>query len=72
MKLTQNIGQLDRVLRIGISMALIYISLIDTEFVADPLSSGILAFFGLLNLFVALVRLCPLYTLTGINTCKLN
>jgi len=72
MKFEQNIGQLDQVLRIGISSALIYISLIDTEFVADPLSSGILAFIGLGNLFVALVRMCPLYTLTGLNTCKLR
>ncbi|GMQ89144.1 MAG: DUF2892 domain-containing protein [Gammaproteobacteria bacterium] len=71
MKLFQNIGQLDRILRIGISSVLIYISLIDTEFVADPLSSGILAFFGIVNLLVALIRICPLYTLVGINTCKL-
>jgi len=71
MKLVQNIGQLDRILRIGISSILIYISLIDIEFVADPLSSGILAFIGLGNLLVALIRICPLYTLVGINTCKL-
>lgn len=72
MKLVQNIGLLDRILRIGISSALIYISLIDTEFIADPLSSGILAFIGIGNLFVALARICPLYTLTGINTRKLS
>ncbi len=72
MKLEQNIGKLDRILRIGISSVLIYISLIDTEFIADPVSSGVLAFFGLANLFVALIRICPLYTLAGINTCKLN
>ncbi len=72
MKFKQNIGQLDSILRIGISSVLIYISLIDTAFVADPLSSGILAFAGLGNLLVALIRICPLYTLTGINTCKLS
>jgi len=72
MKFEQNIGKLDRILRIGISSALIYISLIDTAFIADPLSSGILAFIGLANLFVALVGFCPLYTVTNINTRKLS
>ncbi|MFQ5644850.1 MAG: DUF2892 domain-containing protein [Thiogranum sp.] len=72
MKLEQNIGKMDRVLRIGISSLLIYISLIDTEFISDPLSSGILAFLGLGNLFIALIRFCPLYALAGINTCKLS
>jgi len=72
MKFEQNIGLLDRILRIGISSILVYISLIDTEFIADPLSSGILAFIGLANLFVALAGFCPLYTVTGINTRKLS
>jgi len=72
MKFEQNIGKLDRILRIGISSALIYISLIDTDFIADPLSSGILAFIGLANLFVALAGFCPLYTVASINTRKLS
>ncbi len=72
MKFIHNIGRLDRVLRIGISAILIYVSLIDTDFIADPLSSGILAIFAIGNLIVATVRVCPLYTLVGINTCKLT
>jgi hypothetical protein len=72
MKFEQNIGKLDRILRIGISSALIYISLIDTAFIADPLSSGILALIGLVNMFVAMAGFCPLYTVTGINTRKLS
>ncbi len=72
MKYMHNIGTLDRILRIGISAILIYVSLIDTNFIADSLSSGILAVFAIGNLIVATVRICPLYTLVGINTCKLN
>ena len=72
MKYIRNIGTLDRVLRIGISAILIYISLIDTRFIADPISSGILAIFAIGNLIVAILRICPLSTLVGINTCKLN
>jgi len=72
MKIVRNVGNLDQVLRLGISAILFYISLVDTEFVADPLSSGILAFIAVGNLVVATVRFCPLYTLVGINTKKLN
>ncbi|HFD81568.1 MAG TPA: DUF2892 domain-containing protein [Gammaproteobacteria bacterium] len=72
MKLERNIGRLDQALRIGISAVLIYISLIDTSIIEDPMSSGILAFVGIGNLLVALVRICPLYTVAGINTCRLS
>ncbi|WJW75914.1 DUF2892 domain-containing protein [Thiohalobacter sp. IOR34] len=72
MKLKKNIGPMDQILRIGISSFLIYITLIDTTFIADPVSSGLFAFLGVGNLIVALIRFCPLYALVGINTCRLS
>lgn len=72
MKLAKNIGILDMILRIGISAFLGYISLIDTKFVADPISSGVFAVLGLANLIVAVIRYCPLYARIGLNTCKLG
>ena len=72
MKLERNVGRLDQLLRIGIGAVLIYISLIDTSLIEDPLSSGILAFIGIGNLVVGLIRICPLYPLVGINTCRLS
>jgi hypothetical protein len=64
-----NVGRLDQFLRICISVALIYIGFIDENIIHDPLSSNIIGTVGVLFLIVALVRFCPLYTLTGINTC---
>jgi len=64
-----NVGRLDQILRIGISLTLIYIGFVDQEFIPDSLSSNIIGIIGILNLIVAIVRFCPLYVVTGINTC---
>ncbi len=64
-----NVGRLDQFLRISVSLILIYIGFIDKNTIHDPLSANILGAIGILFLVVALVRFCPLYILTGINTC---
>ena len=64
-----NVGRLDQILRIGISLILIYVGLIDETFINDPLSSNIIGIIGILNLVVATVRFCPLYIVASINTC---
>jgi Inner membrane protein YgaP-like, transmembrane domain len=66
--IVKNIGRFDQILRIGISLSLIYIGLIDEQIIPDPLSSYIIGGIGVLNLIIALVRFCPLYVATGINT----
>lgn len=66
----KNVGRLDQILRIGISLFLIYIGFINETFINDSLSSNIFGIIGVLNLIVALTRLCPLYIVTGINTCQ--
>lgn len=65
----KNIGRLDQVLRMGISLILIYIGFIDEAFISDSLSSNIIGGGGVVFFVVALVRTCPLYAITGINTC---
>jgi len=65
----KNIGRLDQLLRMGISLVLIFIGFIDETLISDSLSSNIIGGIGVLFFGVALVRSCPLYTLTGINTC---
>lgn len=64
-----NVGRLDQMLRISVSLIFIYLGFIDEKIIHDPLSSNILGIIGILFLIVALIRFCPLYTLTGINTC---
>ncbi len=72
MRFERNIGILDMVLRIGISAFAIYVGFIDTEIIADDLSSMVIGAIGAINLVAALLRYCPFYAMTGINTCKLD
>ena len=65
----KNIGRLDQLLRLITSFALLYISIIDTTIISDKISSMIIAGIGIINLIVALIRFCPLYHVTDINTC---
>jgi len=67
-RMVKNIGRFDQILRLGISFGLVYIGLIDKEFIQDPLSSYIIGTVGVINVVIALVRFCPLYVVTGINT----
>jgi len=65
-----NVGRIDQILRIGISLILIYIGFIDEEFIYDPLSSNTIGTIGVILLIVAVVRICPMYVITDINTCQ--
>jgi len=65
----KNVGYLDQVLRLGISVILIYIGYVDEHIVHDSLSRWILLGIGIVNLVVAVSRYCPLYVLVGITTC---
>ncbi len=64
-----NVGRLDQILRIGVSLIFIYIGFIDEGFIHDPLSSNIIGTFGIVFLIVAIARFCPLYVITDIDTC---
>ncbi len=64
-----NIGRLDQLIRILLSLGMIYLGFLDKRLIPDPVSGFVLGVFGVINLIVAFVRFCPLYALTGINTC---
>jgi DUF2892 family protein len=66
---TNNVGWRDAVIRafIGVALLVASASLQTRPFVA--LGVG---FMGLIFLGTALVRICPLYTLAGINTSRRN
>jgi len=67
--MAKNVGRLDQILRAGIAIGLIYIGFIDNDIIKDSFSANIIGTIGLINLFVALSRRCPLYALADINTC---
>jgi hypothetical protein len=59
----RNEGAIDRVLRVGLGVALIAL-----VFVGPQTPWGWL---GLVPLLTGVVGFCPLYRLVGVNTCKL-
>lgn len=63
-----NVGRLDQILRIGIGLALVWIGFIDRTLIDDRLIATLVGLFGLLNIAAALFRVCPFYSLAGINT----
>lgn len=57
-----NVGNMDRVLRAGVGIALIGLTLTGTI--------GAWGWIGVVPLATALVGFCPAYSLLGLNTCS--
>ena len=62
--MTVNTGNLDRTLRIVVGVALLAL-----VFVGPKTMWGLI---GIIPLVTGLFRFCPLYSILGINTCKLK
>lgn len=65
----KNMGVLDRTIRIFI--ALILVALYYFKVIEGTLAYILLAISGIF-LLTSLINFCPLYTLLGVNTCKLK
>ena len=67
-----NVGTIDRVLRalIGLGLLILAFGGVSDLFAAGA-AKWIAAAVGLILLATAAVRMCPLYSLLGIRTCKL-
>jgi len=57
-----NVGRVDRVLRIGLGVALIALAALGVI--------GVWGYIGVLPLVTGIVRVCPAYSLLGIATCR--
>ncbi len=57
-----NVGSIDRVLRAGVGIALIGLTLTGTI--------GAWGWIGIVPLATAVVGFCPAYSLLGLNTCS--
>ncbi|WP_455234678.1 YgaP family membrane protein [Thiogranum longum] len=64
-----NMSRFDQVVRIAIGLMLIYAGFVDTHVIADTFVASVVGVFGMVNIVVASIRFCPVYTLAGINTC---
>ena len=69
--MTTNVGTIDRILRAALGVALIYLAF----FSGLPALDGVVlkalaALVGVVMLVVAATRVCPLYAIFGIKTCR--
>lgn len=71
--MTANVGNLDRILRAILGLALIIAPLLNIPAIwsSDSLAYGSMAV-GIIALATALFRFCPLYRVIGLSTCKIN
>lgn len=66
-----NVGLVDRVIRIVVGFALIFVPLLsEASLFANPALYWGLPIVGLVLLLTGLVRFCPAYRLIGIDTCR--
>ncbi|VAX12082.1 hypothetical protein MNBD_GAMMA24-305 [hydrothermal vent metagenome] len=70
MGIKRNIGWLDFAIRVCVSLVMIYFGFINESLVNDEIARLMLGIFGCLSLLIAIVGFCPVYVLTGFNTCK--
>jgi hypothetical protein len=59
--MTLNVGSIDRTVRIVAGLALIVLAFIGTI--------GVWGYIGIVPVLTGLFRVCPAYSLFGINTC---
>lgn len=62
MKLTHNVGNIDRIIRVIVGLGLISLVFVGPE--------TLWGWLGLLPLATAVVGYCPPYALLGLNTCS--
>jgi len=67
-KLGRNLGMTDRILRGGISVAMIYYGLFSQYLITDRLAGLILGGIGIGSLLIAVIGFCPLYALIGFSS----
>lgn len=70
MAIKRNLHNIDIVVRALIGAALVYICFIDTTYIANDVVRWLLGIFGVINLFAAVLRSCPIYALAGISTYR--
>lgn len=69
--MTTNVGTIDRILRAGLGLGLLYLAFLSglPAFDGSVLKYGAAAV-GVVMLAVAAIRVCPIYTIFGLKTCK--
>ena len=69
--MTTNVGTLDRILRAALGLGLLYLALLSglPAFEGGLMKYGA-ALVGVVMLVVAATRMCPIYSIFGLKTCR--
>lgn len=69
--MTINIGTLDRLFRAALGLALLYLAFLgDMPFFDARLYKYSAAVVGVVMLLTSALRMCPIYSMIGLKTCK--
>jgi hypothetical protein len=61
-------NRFDQVVRITAGCGMIYLGFIETSIIDDSLYNLLVGAFGIVNLIVGMVRVCPVYFAIGLST----
>ena len=70
MKIKRNLGAIDRFIRTGMSIIMIYVGFFNSALLNDPLAGIVLGLFGCMSLLVAIIGNCPFYSMIGLDTSR--
>jgi hypothetical protein len=70
MALKRNLHSIDIILRVIIGSALVYVGFIDASYIPNDAVRILLSILGIINLFAATMRFCPIYSLAGLSTYR--
>jgi hypothetical protein len=65
-----NCGNVDRVIRAVLSLALLLYCVLFWESIGDIFLQSFILIFAIMNLISTTIGWCPVYKLANINTCK--
>ncbi len=66
----KNVGVIDMVIRLIISITLFYIGYFDNPIISAGTPQTIIKYAAFVPFLTGLLRFCPLYVLVGIDSCK--
>lgn len=69
--MTTNVGTLDRILRAALGLVLLYLAFLSgLPLFAEPFFKYGAAVIGVVMLATSLMKMCPLYFMLGLKTCR--
>ena len=69
--MTTNVGTIDRILRAALGIVLLYLAFFSSfPAFAEPLYKYGAAIIGIVMLATSTLKICPLYSILGVKTCR--